>query len=283
MKVVIVTDPVRSYGLEMVSELCREGYFVIAITKDAKDSEMVYKTVTHRYNFAQIETIVGNFESIRNLRQIILNIKLLATEHKFDSIYAIICNQEKIFDSFQLNEDGIERTFFYNYLTNIFICESLIDFLKKEKGSKIICPTLPQNQLVGINLKDLYRQKMYTPQDAIRQAKFANALMIGYFNVQYNVGENKVTGLLYEARDVASDEELDKEKEQGRIARLLNKPTEFESIMNTIIGLVNLKTYTSICYKNSKPIQAPSIVANKSMGEKFWTLSEKLSRLKYYD
>ena len=273
MKVVIVTDPVRSYGLEMVSELCREGYFVIAITKDAKDSEMVYKTVTHRYNFAQIETIVGNFESIRNLRQIILNIKLLATEHKFDSIYAIICNQEKVFDSFQLNEDGIERTFFYNYLTNIFICESLIDFLKKEKGSKIICPTLPQNQLVGINLKDLYRQKMYTPQDAIRQAKFANALMIGYFNVQYNVGENKVTGLLYEARDVASDEELDKEKEQGRIARLLNKPTEFESIMNTIIGLVNLKTYTSICYKNSKPIQAPSIVANKSMGEKFWTLS----------
>ncbi len=282
MKIVVVTDPVRSYGIEMVSELCREGYFVIAITKNAKDSEMVYKTVTHRYDFAQIETIVGDFSSISSLRQIVLNIKLLATKYKFDSIYAIICNQEKVYEEFKLNEDGIERTFFENYLTNIFLCESLIDFLQKEPSSKIICPTLPQNQLVGISLKDLYREKAYTPQSAIRQAKFANALMVGYFNVLYNTGDNKVTGLLYEARDVSTDEELDKEKEQGRLARLLNRPTEFESIMHTIIALVNLKNYTSICYKNSKPTQAPSIVSNKEMGEKFWLISEKISRLKYF-
>ena len=282
MKIVVVTDPVRSYGIEMVSELCREGYFVIAITKNAKDSEMVYKTVTHRYDFAQIETIVGDFSSISSLRQIVLNIKLLATKYKFDSIYAIICNQEKVYEEFKLNEDGIERTFFENYLTNIFLCESLIDFLQKEPSSKIICLTLPQNQLVGISLKDLYREKAYTPQSAIRQAKFANALMVGYFNVLYNTGDNKVTGLLYEARDVSTDEELDKEKEQGRLARLLNRPTEFESIMHTIIALVNLKNYTSICYKNSKPTQAPSIVSNKEMGEKFWLISEKISRLKYF-
>ena len=282
MKVVIVTEPVRAYGLELVSELCREGYFVIAITKSATDAELVSKTVTHRYDFAQIETIVGNFNSIASLRQIVLNIKLLATQYRFNSIYAVICNQEKVYDEFQLNEDGIERIFFENYLTNIFLCESLIEYLQKEPSSKIICPTLPQNQLVGINLKDLYRQNSFTPQSAMRQAKFANALMVGYFNVLYNQGSNKVTGLLYHSKDVSSDEELVKEKEQGRLARLLNKPTEFESIMQTIIALVNLKNYTSICYKDSKPVQAPSIVSNKEMGEKFWLVSEKISRLKYF-
>ena len=282
MKVVVVLDPVRAYGVELVSELCREGYFVIAVAKDARDSEMVYKTVTHRYNFAQIETFVGSFENIRSLRQIILNIKLLATEHNFDSIYAIICNQEKMYEEFKLNEDNIERTFIYNYLANIFICESLIDFLQKESASKIILPTLPQSQLVGINLKDLYREKKYNPQEAIRQAKFANALMVGYFNTLYNVGQNKVAGLLYESRDVAKDEDIDKEKEQGRIARLLNKPTEHENIMRTILALVNLRSHTSICYKNAKPVSPPSIVANKAMGEKFWVLSEKISRLKYF-
>jgi hypothetical protein len=91
----------------MVSELCREGYFVIAIVKNATESELVYKTITHRYNFAQIETIVGNFESIRSLRQIVLNVKLLSTKHKFDSIYAIICNQEKIYSEFKMNDKDL--------------------------------------------------------------------------------------------------------------------------------------------------------------------------------
>ncbi len=282
MKVVIVTEPIKRYGLDMVIELCRLGYFVIAITKNAKDAEMVYKTVMHRYDYAQIETFVGNFDSISSLRQIVLNVKLLATKYKFDSIYSIICNQESIYPQFELNEDGIEKTFFENYLTNIFICESLIDFLQKEQGSKIICPTLQQNQLLPINFNDLYREKAYSAQSALRQAKFANALMVGQFNERYNVGENKVIGLLYHSRDVVDDNELNTEKEQGKLAKLLNKPTEFESIQNTIIALVNLKTYTSICYKNSKPVEAPSVVANKEMGEKFWMLSEKISKLKYY-
>ena len=283
MKVVIVTDPIRAYGLEMVSELCREGYFVIAIVKNATDSELVYKTVTHRYDFAQIETIVGNFESIRSLRQIVLNVKLLSTKHKFDSIYAIICNQEKIYNEFKLNEDMIEYNFFYNYLTNIFLCESLIDFLKKESGSRVIVPTLPQSQLLGINLSDIYREKAFKPQDANRQAKFANALMVGYFNHLYKTGkEDSVQAVMYETRDVQKDEEYDKEKAQGRFARLLNKPTEFETLMNTIIGLVNVKSISSMCYKNSRPVSAPNVVHNKEMGEKFWQVSQKLSRLKYF-
>ena len=283
MKVVIVTDPIRAYGLEMVSELWRVGYFVIAIVKNATESELVYKTITHRYNFAQIETIVGNFESIRSLRQIVLNVKLLSTKHKFDSIYAIICNQEKIYSEFKMNEDMIEYNFFYNYLTNIFLCESLIDFLKKENGSRVIIPTLPQSQLLGINLNDIYRERAFRPQDANRQAKFANALMAGYFNHLYNTDkEDSVKAVLYETRDVAKDEEYDKEKAQGRLARLLNKPTEFETFMNTIIGLVNVKSISGMCYKNSRPVSAPNVVHNKEMGEKFWKVSQKLSRLKYF-
>ena len=283
MKVVIVTDATRAFGIDMVSELCREGYFVIAIAKDAKESEFIKKTVTHRYNFAQIETFVGTYDSIRALRQIVLNIRLLATEHKFDGIYAILCNQERVYPEFKFNEDKIERTFMENYLTNIFLAESLLDFLKNEKDSRVIMPTLPQNQLVGINMRDIYRERSYDPQSAIRQCKFANAMIAGYINAQFNVGENPVRAILYEARDVATDEELDKEKPQGKLARLFNKPTEFEVLMNTIIATINDKSRGGVCYKASKVVVAPAVCANKELCEKFWLLSEKISKLKYFD
>ena len=248
----------------MVSELCREGYFVIAIARDAKESEFIKKTVTHRYDFAQIETFVGSYDSIRSLRQVVLNIRLLATEHKFDGIYAILCNQERVYAEFKYNEDKIERTFMENYLTNIL-------------------PTLSQNQLVGINMADIYRERSYDPQSAIRQCKFANAMMAGYINASLNVGEHPVRAILYEARDVATDEELDKEKPQGRFARMFNKPTEFDVLMNTIIATVNDKSRGGVCYKASKPIAAPTVCANKDLCEKFWLLSEKISKLKYFD
>ena len=283
MKVVVVTEPIRSYGLEMVCELAREGYFVIAIVKNAKDSELVFKTVTHRYDFAQIKTIVGDFESIRSLRQIVLNIKLLATKHKFDSIHALICNQEKLYPEFKLNEDAIEYNFFYNYLTNIFLCESLREFLDKG-GSRVIMPTISQGQLLGINYDDMFRERNFTPQNANRQAKFANVLMASHFNRLYKTNDEKsAQAVLYESKDVNKDEGFDKEKSQGRLARFFNKPTEFESLMNTIIALVNVKSFNALCYKDSKPISAPSFVNNVEMGEKFWKASQKLSRLQYFE
>lgn len=283
MKVVIVTDAIRAFGIDMVSELCREGYFVIAIARDAKESEFIKKTVTHRYSFAQIETFVGTLDSIRALRQVVLNIRLLATEHKFDGIYAILCNQERVYSEFKFNEDMIERTFMENYLANIFLAESLLDFLQREKDSRIILPTLPQNQLVGININDIYRERAYDPQSAIRQCKFANAMMAGYINANFNVGENPVRAILYEARDVATDEELDNEKPQGKIARMFNKPTEFEILMNTIIATVNDKSRDGVCFKASKPTATPAVCANKDLCEKFWLISEKISKLKYFD
>lgn len=283
MKVVVVTDPVRAYGLEMVSELAREGYFIIAIVKNAKDSEMVYKTVTHRYSFAQIVTVVGDFESIRSLRQVVLNIKLLATKHKFDKIHALICNQEKLYPEFKLNEDQIEYNFFYNYLTNIFLCESLREFLDKG-GSRVILPVLPQSQLLGINPNDMFREKNFTPQSANRQAKYANAMMASYFNHLYKTNdETSAQAVLYETRDVSKDEDFEKQKKQGRFARLFNKPTELESLMNTIIAIVNLKSFTSNCYKDTKPVAFPNVMKNIEIGEKFWQASQKLARLKYFD
>ncbi len=283
MKVVVVTDAMRSFGLDMVSELCREGYFVIAIARNGKESELIKKTVLHRYGFAQIETFVGSFSTVREMRQIVLNIRLLATEHRFDGIYALLCNQERVYGKYKLNEDGIERSYMENYFVNIFLADSLMDFLQKEKDSRIIVPTLAQSQLVGINMNDMFNKDAFEPQSVVRQCKFANAMMAGYINATYNVGETPVRAVLYEARDVATDDELDNEKEQGKLARFLNKPTEFETLMNTIIAAINDKARGITCYRASKPVQPPSICANKEVCEQFWLMSQKVTKLRYFD
>lgn len=283
MKVVVVTDAIRSFGLDMVSELCREGYFVIAIARNGKESELIKKTILHRYGFAQIETFVGSFSTVREMRQIVLNIRLLATEHRFDGIYALLCNQERVYGKYKLNEDGIERSYMENYFVNIFLADSLMDFLQKEKDSRIIVPTLAQSQLVGININDMFNKGAFEPQSVVRQCKFANAMMAGYINATYNIGENPVRAVLYEARDVATDDELDNEKEQGKLARFLNKPTEFETLMNTIIAAINDKARGITCYRASKPVQPPAICANKGVCEQFWLMSQKVAKLRYFD
>ena len=280
MKAVLLLEPLKGFGLELASDLARQGYFVIGVSDTAKNCEHVKKTITHRYEHAQLEVFVGDVSDVKSVRQIVLNIRLLTTKYNLTGLYAIICNQQSFNEQYQLQEDGIEKTFFDSYLANFYLINALQPYLQKEEKPRVILPTLPKSELLPIIVSDPFRAKMFNGGDAFRQAKFLNAMFINEFNKRNAKEPNKIQGLLYFERLVNKPEETYEEKTRGKFAKMVMKETNMDRIRAGLVGMINLKDHgLKNCYSYSKPIDVPSNTKNEQLSATVWDMSMKLSRL----
>lgn len=283
MKAIVVTNPLKGFGLDLVSDLARLGYFVIGISRDSSESENVKKTVKHRFQQANIETFVGSFNSIKEVRQVILNIKLIMTNYNLDGIYAYIGNHQIFTDDYKKNADDMEMQFFYNYLSNFIICYTLMPYFQKEKDSKILLPTVSSAETTALKLEDFQKSKDYDGVEFFRKAKMANALMAAEFNSRFNVGDNPVQTLLYQEKLVLCPEELYEDAEVKGIRKLFDKGDRMLKVYKGIEGILGVSKYRDgeVFFKYSKPTKIPYIYFNKDLSTKMFEASEKLGRLKY--
>jgi hypothetical protein len=282
MKAVILSDPLNGFGLDLASDLARLGYFVIGIAKNSKESQNIKKSVLKRYQHSQIETFVGELDNIKNVSQVLLNIKLVMTNYNLDSIYAYIGNHHIFEKRLDKNENDIENQFFENYLAHFMIAYSLMPYLQKQPNSKIILPVLGNGDVGNINFKDLFHEKKYDGAEAFKTAKLANAIIAGEFNRRYNTGDNPVQTVLYQEKIVSTEEELNVDPEVKGIKKLFAKNDRMDRVYKGIEAILNIRNHgENLFYKFSKPKKLPTISFNKDLGQKLYELSEKMAKLKY--
>lgn len=283
MKAIVVTNPLKGFGLDLVSDLSRFGYLVIGISSDADESENVKKTVQHRFKQANIETFVGSFNSIKEIRQVILNIKLILTNYNLDGIYAYIGNHQTFMSEYKTNSDDIEVQFFQNYLSNFIMCYLLLPYLQKEKGSKILLPTVSISENTIFRFEDLFETKDYNGAESFRKTKMANMLMAAEFNNRFNVGDTPVQSLLYQEKLVTNIEELYEDAPVKGIKKLFDKGDRTLKVYKGIEGILNISEFKEgeVLFRYSKPERLPRIYFNNNLSKKLFEFSEKLGRLKY--
>lgn len=283
MKAVFVADSMDNFGLDLSADLARLGYLVITVAQTSKDSENTKREILNRFNKAKIEVIVGSYSTIKDIRQILLNIKLVLTNYRLDGIYAYIGNHQTFEKDYIINSNDIEKQFFENYLVNFILCYSLIPYLQKEKGAKIILPTLAQKELATPKIQDFFNEKNYNGAEMFRLTKTANAMMAGEFNRKFNVGENAVETILYQEKMVSKLEELNTEPKLRGLKKLFNPGDRLFKVYSGIEAILTISSHkpNEMYFKFSKPMALPNISKNENLCASMFEISEKIGRLKY--
>jgi len=273
MKTVVITDPLNGFGLELASDLARAGYFIIGMVNNSSEVELVKKTIKTRYKFANIEVFVGDFFNVRDLRQAILNIKLILTENNLDGLYALVCNRHMFSDIYELQEDKIEVQFFENFLINLMLATYLEPLLLKFENSRILFPTVESKYFVDFNFKDKFKENKYVGYEVFAQSKMLNLMIANVWNKKHE----QVKIISFIDRYITSGKFLHEDKPQRRIF----KSSEMDKIRQGIVAIINLPKITDFKYKYNKPINEKLPLSKEKQLEQLWDLSIELGHLKY--
>ena len=127
-KTVIITGSNSGIGFELAKKLISENYFVILACRNRKKGLDAEKRLGIRSKFIEID--LSNYESIDTFSRQIRNKKL--------SINYLVNNAGVMFHPNYFLKNGINVTFFINYIGYYYLSLKLIDLLEKNNNSKII-------------------------------------------------------------------------------------------------------------------------------------------------
>ena len=127
-KTVIITGSNSGIGFELAKKLISENYFVILACRNKKKGLDAEKRLGIRSKFIEID--LSNYESIDTFSRQIRNERL--------SINYLVNNAGVMFHPNYFLKNGINVTFFINYIGYYYLSLKLIDLLEKNNNSKII-------------------------------------------------------------------------------------------------------------------------------------------------
>ena len=127
-KTVIITGSNSGIGFELAKKLISENYFVILACRNKKKGLDAEKRLGIRSKFIEID--LSNYESIDTFSRQIRNESL--------SINYLVNNAGVMFHPNYFLKNGINVTFFINYIGYYYLSLKLIDLLEKNNNSKII-------------------------------------------------------------------------------------------------------------------------------------------------
>ena len=127
-KTVIITGSNSGIGFELAKKLISENYFVILACRNRKKGLDAEKRLGIRSKFIEID--LSNYESIDTFSRQIRKEGL--------SINYLVNNAGVMFHPNYFLKNGINVTFFINYIGYYYLSLKLIDLLEKNNNSKII-------------------------------------------------------------------------------------------------------------------------------------------------
>ena len=127
-KTVIITGSNSGIGFELAKKLISENYFVILGCRNKKKGLDAEKRLGIKSKFIEID--LSNYESIDTFSRQIRNESL--------SINYLVNNAGVMFHPNYFLNNGINVTFFINYIGYYYLSLKLIDLLEKNNNSKII-------------------------------------------------------------------------------------------------------------------------------------------------
>lgn len=160
--------------------------------------ELNYKVLIHGRNLGRIRQILDEYKShykdqiegynadLGNFKEVqIMCEEIQKKEEKLDIILHNAGTYEK---NFSFNEDGIEKTFAVNFVSNLLINEKLLNFLnknlqeriEKKEYVKIILVSSIAHQSGVYKIEEWLRPKVYNAYQAYANSKMAQ-IMYGYY------------------------------------------------------------------------------------------------------
>jgi NAD(P)-dependent dehydrogenase (short-subunit alcohol dehydrogenase family) len=170
-KTVVVTGATSGIGEVAADRLAQKGARIVFI---ARDRERGQETLKHLRAIAGHDNHSVHYADLMKLsEQKRVAAEIAASEPQID---VLINNAGALFNSRQVTEDGLEKTFALNHMSYFTVTNVLLDKLKATPGARIVSTSSDAHKGAKLNFDDLQSEKSYSGFGVYGRSKLMNIL-----------------------------------------------------------------------------------------------------------
>jgi len=170
-KTVVVTGATSGIGEVAADRLAQKGARIVFV---ARDKDRGQETLKHLRAIAGHDNHAVHYADLMKLsEQKRVAAEIAASEPQID---VLINNAGALFNSRQVTEDGLEKTFALNHMSYFTVTNVLLDKLKATPGARIVSTASDAHKGARLNFDDLQSEKNYSGFGVYGRSKLMNIL-----------------------------------------------------------------------------------------------------------
>ena len=280
-KICVITGATSGIGWEVAHQMAKKGYVLKVVGRSEKKGEALKQSLKRMDVEVDFEYFVADLSSIKDIKEIGAKIN-----SSVDHIDALINNAGGVFSSFELTEDGIEKTMANNHLSYFVLTHELLDKVKKAEEGRILLVASKSHLRASLDFESFTQKKNYNIMKAYGQSKLAN-VMFGYQLTRYLADTNVSTfiihpGVVRTPIGSKSDSWLHRTV-WSLFAKFMYNTTPEEAAKNYVYLATEKESRAhNGFYFNVGLIEKSSELSyDEKMQEKLWDWSEEVTGVKY--
>jgi len=132
-QICLITGATDGIGKQTALALAKKGYKIVIVGRNKNKTEAVKKEIEESSTGSTVDYLLADFTSLKQIHQLVETFKSRYT--KLD----VLINNIGIFSAERkLTEDGYEMCYQVNYLSQFFLSNLLLDYIKKSTNGRII-------------------------------------------------------------------------------------------------------------------------------------------------
>ena len=184
IKTIVITGASDGIGKEAARILKDKGHNVIIVGRSPEKTKSVAKELGVAYHIA-------DFSRIKDI------VRLAKELNEYERIDVLANNAGAVFEKRIVTEDGFEKTFQVNYLSEFLLTNLLLSKLISSKARVIQTSSIASNIFGrGLSISDLQNEDNYSPVKAYGESKLCNILFTKELDEKY--GKEGICALAFE-------------------------------------------------------------------------------------
>jgi len=168
-KTVVITGATSGIGEVAADRLAQKGARIVFVARDHARGQ---ETLKHLRAIAGHDSHAVHYADLTRLSEMKRVAKAIADSEP--EIDVLINNAGALFNSRQVTEDGLEKTFALNHMSYFVTTNLLLDKLKP--GARIVCTASDAHKGAKLNFNDLQAEKGYSGFGVYGRSKLMNIL-----------------------------------------------------------------------------------------------------------
>ena len=288
-KVAIITGANSGIGYETALALAEKGATTILACRNTQKGEAAKKRILARHQNAKVKVSqidTGSLKSVRSFAK-----KFLRDHTKLD---LLINNAGIMMTPYSLSVDGIESQFAVNYVGHFFLTGLLLPFLNKTKGARVVNLGSTAYTYGGIQFEDINFTQNYDRKKSYGQSK--TACIVFAYELQKRLEAAKHSTLSVVAHPGYSATNLGQNLPpllkclMVPIINTFYSQSAADGALNILYAALGKDIVGGVFIGPSgkgeakgapTKVTSPNWTHASALGKKLWTLSEKLTGIKY--
>jgi len=170
-QICLITGATDGIGKQTALGLAKKGYKIVIVGRNKNKTEAVKKEIEEFATGSTVDYILADFTSLKQIHQLVETFKSRYT--KLD----VLINNIGIFaKERKLTEDGYEVMYQVNYLSQFFLSNLLLDYIKKSTHGRIINLSSMVSSSGKFDTANLQSEKKFSVLDTYADTKLLSVM-----------------------------------------------------------------------------------------------------------